>query len=178
MTACFRCHGLEKGAAAPGACAACHTADFELKPPATTRRTSIPKATPRWRRSYARPTKAAADGEAEAKATRPRVRGDELPRAREGLRVRGRRGRAGHQGRGSRGHRSSAQHGASDDESSARSCRRSSRSSTAAPATREQFCINCHGMEMPHPAEFKEPKDAKDPDGPPGDLQGQARRSA
>ena len=29
----------------------------------------------------------------------------------------------------------------------------------------EQFCIDCHGMEMPHPAEFKEPKDVKDPAG-------------
>ena len=33
MTACFRCHGLEKEAPAPGTCLACHTADFELKPP-------------------------------------------------------------------------------------------------------------------------------------------------
>jgi len=32
MTACFRCHGLEKGSPAPGTCLACHTADFELKP--------------------------------------------------------------------------------------------------------------------------------------------------
>ena len=32
MTACYRCHGLEKGAAAPGRCSACHTSDFELKP--------------------------------------------------------------------------------------------------------------------------------------------------
>ena len=33
MTACFRCHGLEQGSPAPGTCLACHTADFELKPP-------------------------------------------------------------------------------------------------------------------------------------------------
>jgi len=33
MTACFRCHGLEAGSPAPGTCLACHTADFELKPP-------------------------------------------------------------------------------------------------------------------------------------------------
>ena len=33
MTACFRCHGLEKGAAAPGECAECHTPGFNLKPP-------------------------------------------------------------------------------------------------------------------------------------------------
>ncbi len=33
MTACFRCHGLAKDAMAPGTCAACHPADFELKPP-------------------------------------------------------------------------------------------------------------------------------------------------
>lgn len=32
MEACFRCHGLEEGAQAPGACAACHPEDFELKP--------------------------------------------------------------------------------------------------------------------------------------------------
>jgi hypothetical protein len=33
MTACFRCHGQEKGSPAPGACSACHTPGFELKPP-------------------------------------------------------------------------------------------------------------------------------------------------
>ena len=33
MTACFRCHGLESGSPAPGTCLACHSADFELKPP-------------------------------------------------------------------------------------------------------------------------------------------------
>ena len=33
MTACFRCHGLEDDANAPGACGKCHPADFELKPP-------------------------------------------------------------------------------------------------------------------------------------------------
>lgn len=32
MEACFRCHGLEEGSKAPGDCAACHPADFELKP--------------------------------------------------------------------------------------------------------------------------------------------------
>jgi hypothetical protein len=29
------------------------------------------------------------------------------------------------------------------------------------------FCDKCHGMTIPHPAEFKEPKDAKDPAGHP-----------
>ena len=33
MTACFRCHGQEKGSPAPGTCSACHTPGFELKPP-------------------------------------------------------------------------------------------------------------------------------------------------
>lgn len=32
MTACFRCHTQEGGDAPPGACDACHPADFELKP--------------------------------------------------------------------------------------------------------------------------------------------------
>lgn len=32
MDACFRCHDLEPGAAAPGTCAACHPADFNLVP--------------------------------------------------------------------------------------------------------------------------------------------------
>lgn len=32
MDACFRCHGLESGAKAPGKCSACHPADFRLKP--------------------------------------------------------------------------------------------------------------------------------------------------
>jgi len=32
MTACFRCHSQEADGIAPGACEACHPADFELKP--------------------------------------------------------------------------------------------------------------------------------------------------
>lgn len=32
MTACFRCHSQEPDAEAPGACEACHTPEFELKP--------------------------------------------------------------------------------------------------------------------------------------------------
>jgi hypothetical protein len=32
---------------------------------------------------------------------------------------------------------------------------------------KETFCDKCHGMEMPHPAEFKEPKSADDPNGHP-----------
>ncbi len=32
MIACFRCHGLESEAKAPGACSACHPKDFELRP--------------------------------------------------------------------------------------------------------------------------------------------------
>ncbi len=33
MTACFRCHSQKADGVAPGACSACHPADFELKPP-------------------------------------------------------------------------------------------------------------------------------------------------
>lgn len=33
MDACFRCHDLEPGGAAPGTCSACHPADFDLVPP-------------------------------------------------------------------------------------------------------------------------------------------------
>lgn len=32
MTACYRCHGLEQGSPAPGTCSSCHPADFKLKP--------------------------------------------------------------------------------------------------------------------------------------------------
>lgn len=32
MTACYRCHDLAQGAKAPGACATCHPANFDLKP--------------------------------------------------------------------------------------------------------------------------------------------------
>jgi len=32
MTACYRCHGLEKGSPAPGTCSTCHPKKFNLKP--------------------------------------------------------------------------------------------------------------------------------------------------
>ena len=48
MTACFRCHTLTDkapvgGIKAPGKCATCHPADFELKPPSHTEANFFPK---------------------------------------------------------------------------------------------------------------------------------------
>jgi hypothetical protein len=44
MTACFRCHSQEKGTdSAPGACSACHTPKFKLKPASHNRPGFFPK---------------------------------------------------------------------------------------------------------------------------------------
>ncbi|MFA5843792.1 MAG: NapC/NirT family cytochrome c [Coriobacteriia bacterium] len=81
MEGCFRCHGLEEGSKAPGACSVCHTRDFELKPENHLEPGFFPK------------------GHAELKKEEPKY---------------------------------------------CRMCH-----------VEKKFCMDCHGMEMPHPEEFK-----------------------
>ena len=80
MTACFRCHGLEKGAGAPGECAACHTPGFNLKPPSHSEAGFYPKG----HAEMAMEAKAEVD-KAKARATKVkalRARVPRVPRAR------------------------------------------------------------------------------------------------
>lgn len=197
MTACFRCHGLEKGAAAPGTCSACHTPDFELKPPSHKEKDFYPK------------------GHAElAMAEVERIAEFEAEQAGEGA-----EGAEGAEGEGSEeatasGEGEKAPEGEGKETTPAEGqsllgpdkAYASGGGTGAGPVPKEevpeviaaqrkydspdaasigeelpkvesinycytchteQFCTNCHGMAMPHPAEFKEPADPKAPTGHP-----------
>lgn len=52
MTACFRCHGQEDNAPAPGACDACHTSGFQLKPASHLESGFFPKGHAEMAKSY------------------------------------------------------------------------------------------------------------------------------
>ncbi len=145
MTACFRCHSQDKGSEAPGACSACHTPGFELKPPSHKTSDFFPKG-------HGEMAKEAQAESAKAKAEHAKKLAEEGKA--EGKDV---NEVIAEQRKGE------TEEGASIGEElptveSVYYC---------ATCHTDQFCVNCHGMEMPHPAEFKEPKDVKDPNGHP-----------
>jgi hypothetical protein len=143
MTACFRCHGLEKEAAAPGACSSCHAPEFDLKPPSHDEAGFYPGGHAEMAKEMkAESDKASASGASSESA--PATKAD-VPEAIAAQR----------------------ESGASDDESIGEELPSVESIFYCSTCHTEQFCTNCHGMEMPHPAEFIEPKDAKDPQGHP-----------
>ncbi len=173
MTACFRCHDLEDGAAAPGACSACHPADFELKPDNHKEKDFYPKGHAEMATEAAaevaaaeahgeegaegsEETSGAAEGEEQSLLSGPEaayasggeeveaVTKEEVPALLEEQEV-----------------VEGEEHSIGAELPKVESIFYCSTCHT------EKFCNDCHGMEMPHPAEFKEPKDAKDANGHP-----------
>jgi nitrate/TMAO reductase-like tetraheme cytochrome c subunit len=132
MTACFRCHTLTSeppagGIKAPGKCSACHPADFDLKPPSHKEKGFYPKG-------HAKLATAKID-----RSTGKPVLSEEGSEAEEAA-------------------EEAAEH---EEEKAAEGeglhlvavdkvdyC--------ATCHIEATFCMGCHGMEMPHPAEFKE----------------------
>lgn len=175
MTACFRCHGLEEGAGAPGACAACHPADFELKPANHNAKDFYP----RGHADMALEKKAEADaaaagghgGEAEGE-------GEKGEGAAEGEQSFLGPEKAYASGGGSGKEpvaredvpqviAAQRKYGVHDDASIGEELPKVESIFYCATCHTESFCSNCHGMAMPHPDEFKEPKDPKDSAGHP-----------
>ena len=149
MTACFRCHGQEPKAPAPGACDACHTPDFELRPPSH-------EATGAF---VAKHGEIALEVDKEVKKT---LQGDRSARS------------------------SPASARPSSQRRSARTAQGQRDARRDAPAGRRHQLVRhlpqgrssalaCHGTPMPHSAEFKEPKDVKDPKGHPVSLEAHPR---
>lgn len=107
MDGCFRCHDLEGKKTAPGACSACHTADFPLKPANHLKAEFYPKGHAELAREH--------EKEFEEVAKEAKILEE------EGI-----------------------------------------RKDLAAPVDycatchiKSKFCDSCHGMEIPHPEEFK-----------------------
>ncbi len=169
MTACFRCHGIEEGAAAPGTCPSCHTPEFNLKPPSHNEADFYPKG----HAEMAKEMKAESDkagtkgsGGEDGSSEETSETGfltPEKAHASEG----GTEGATVTEEDVPEVIAAQRSHGASDDESIGEELPQVESIFYCATCHAESFCAGCHGMEMPHPKEFKEPKDAADPQGHP-----------
>lgn len=148
MTACFRCHSLEKDAAAPGACAACHSPEFQLKPASHGEKDFYPKG----HAEMAKEMKAESAEAAAEHAKELAANGEKAEPVSEVLEAQ----------KNAKGEE--AAHGEGVVWEKLPTVKSVFYCSTCHT---EQFCSNCHGMEMPHSAAFMEPKDAKDPAGHP-----------
>jgi nitrate/TMAO reductase-like tetraheme cytochrome c subunit len=140
MTACFRCHGQEQGAPAPGTCSACHTPGFELKPASHNAPDFFP----------AGHAKLADEAKAEVAKT---------------LKETGQSAVTGE--RKAEFEAASRQNGAKNKETVGQIIPPVGAIFECGTCHKDQFCTDCHGMTMPHPDEFKKPKNANDPAGHP-----------
>jgi len=140
MTACFRCHGLEKGSPAPGTCSACHTPGFNLKPPSHSAPDFFPK-------QHAELAKAAEEKVAETlKETGQSVVTGERKAEFEAA---------------------TRQNGPKSSETIGQIIPPVGAIFYCGTCHKDQFCTDCHGTPMPHSDEFKKPKAVDDPKGHP-----------
>ncbi len=118
MTACFRCHtqGAESpsGIKAPGRCDACHTPEFQLKPPSHLAKGFFPEG---HAKLAAKEYERAAEAQAEISSGTAPAEGGESGEAVELAPV-----------------------------ASINEC---------LTCHAQKFCDDCHGLQMPHPADFK-----------------------
>lgn len=166
MTACFRCHGLEKGAAAPGACAACHPANFDLKPANHDAKDFYPGGHAEMAKEMQ------AEAEASAKGDYPKESEEEKKQSFLGP-------EEAYAGGGGSGKKPVAKkdvpqllaaqrdQGVSEKATVGEELPKVKSIFYCTTCHTEQFCSNCHGMAMPHPTEFTEPKDPKAAEGHP-----------
>lgn len=148
MDACFRCHSLEKDAAAPGACSACHPAGFELKPDSHRAADFFPAGHAKLAKQYKDESdKAKAEDKAEGKT---KAVAEVIAEGRE-----------------------SAEKGKTSIGEELPSVESVYYCSTC---HQNAFCSNCHGMDMPHPASFKTPKSSTDASGHPAVAKAQPEK--
>jgi nitrate/TMAO reductase-like tetraheme cytochrome c subunit len=172
MTACFRCHDLEAGAAAPGRCAACHPKDFDLLPPSHKAADFYPKGHAEMAKAKWEESQKALAGEGEGGAEGEGAASKET----SFLGVDKAYASGGEEAKPV----AKAEVAALLDEE--RKLREEEGDKAASvggklPLTKSvfycytchesKFCNDCHGMQMPHPAEFKEPKTPQDAAGHP-----------
>ncbi len=133
MTACFRCHTQGEPAGpitAPGECALCHTPEFQLKPP-----------------SHLEPGFFPEGHAALAQEEASRVAGSEGATASAEAAKQAKEGEA--EAAGGKGEGEAAGEGIGP------SLPRVGEINECYTCHKETFCTDCHGVEMPHPADFK-----------------------
>jgi cytochrome c-type protein NapC len=137
MTACFRCHGLEEGAKAPGACASCHPKTFQLKPESHLAEDFYPAKHAEMAMEALEQVAAAHENEEPSgEATGTQGAQESTETSFLGLLERA-------YASGGEASEWAGQLPAVGEVFSCGTCHA------------ETFCTNCHGMEMPHSEEFK-----------------------
>ena len=139
MTACFRCHGLEDGSPAPGACEACHPKGFKLRP-------ASHEATGTF---VAKHAELAIEIDKEVKETMHEAGIDVVDVKRKAT------------------FEEVSEKGAETHETVGELILPVEAVNLCSTCHKDAFCLACHGTPMPHSAEFIEPKDPKDPKGHP-----------
>jgi len=140
MTACFRCHGQEAGAPAPGTCSACHTPGFQLKPASHFDPNFFPK------------------GHAELAKSAEETVTETLKETGQSV-VTGQR-----KGQFEAASRQAGQKGA---KTVGQLLPPVGAIFYCGTCHKDQFCLDCHGTPMPHSDEFKNPTNVSDPKGHP-----------
>jgi hypothetical protein len=137
MTACYRCHGLEPGAPASGICSVCHTPGFDLQPPGHRDADFLTKK------------HAVLEAQAKADVARAIAKTGEPPATVE--------------------RKSEWMRPSTKAHSAPLGTRLVSVGAVFYCATCHvaKFCTDCHGVEMPHSAEFMKPAQRGDPLGHP-----------
>lgn len=165
MTACFRCHDLEDNAVAPGACEACHPADFNLVPDNHRKDDFYPKGHATMAVEY----------KAEADANQPKEYGEDEESAPQSFLGIDKAYAAG----GGSGKppvrkekvgdviQAQLDHGPDEHVTLGEELPPVESIFYCSTCHTGSFCNDCHGMEMPHPASFREPEDPKHKEGHP-----------
>lgn len=154
MTACFRCHGLEEGAKAPGACAKCHPKGFELKPESHFEEGFYPAKHAELALEAieaVNEAKAEAEGGHEGEAEEGAEEGTEEGESEEGTETEGSEETTESSSLGVEAAMASGG-GENPWAEEIPTVGEVNYCSTCHPST---FCSNCHGMDMPHSEEFK-----------------------
>jgi len=140
MTACFRCHGLEEKAPAPGACGACHPKGFKLRPPSHETTGAF----------VAKHAEIAIEVDKEVKEVLHEA-GIEVAAVAERKAA----------------FEEVSKEGAETHETVGELILPVGAVNECSTCHKDSFCLACHGTPMPHSADFKEPKEPKDPKGHP-----------
>jgi hypothetical protein len=169
MTSCFRCHSLLPDAAAPGACSACHPADFQLKPESHLEEGFFPArhaelANEEIERTGQIAGDGSRDGEVlpgdddhseETTAAEEATESAEDDHGEEAEGEEHSEETAGEEEHGDEEH-GDEDHGEDGEHDGLHALPAPDEINVCYTCHLQSFCDNCHGMPIPHPAEFVE----------------------
>ncbi|MDZ4064280.1 MAG: NapC/NirT family cytochrome c, partial [Coriobacteriia bacterium] len=149
MTACFRCHGLESGAKAPGACAKCHPSDFELKPENHFKADFYPRGHADMALEEIERVKKAMATDAHGEEGGEATKSEEATKTEDGSEGT----TESKDGASLLGPEKAYASGGTESEW-VKTMPAMSQVNYCSTCHKQSFCDSCHGMEIPHPKEF------------------------